>query len=180
MRSWIGVQKGEKTSTSSPGSTTDWKAPNSPCIPPLRTTTSSSRAGDAVALAQLRGDGRAQLGDAGRRRVARPVLGERARHRLLDGLGRVEEGLAALELEDRSRRRARSSMTLLRILTMSENPTPSRRRARRKTEADVDTIVRLNLRMVLGEQARIIAPGLTGASNCVSTSRIMRRDAQRA
>jgi hypothetical protein len=45
MRSLIGVQKGEKTSTSSPGSTTDWKAAKSPCIPPFKTTTSCSRAG---------------------------------------------------------------------------------------------------------------------------------------
>ena len=55
---------------------------------------------DAVALAHLRGDGGAQLRDARRGGVARPVLGERARHRLLDRLGRVEVRLAALELED--------------------------------------------------------------------------------
>ncbi len=40
----MGVQKGEKTSTSSPGSTTDWKAAKRPCMPPFMTTTSSSRA----------------------------------------------------------------------------------------------------------------------------------------
>jgi hypothetical protein len=55
---------------------------------------------DTVALAQLLGDGRPQLGDAGGGCVARAVFGEGARHGLLDGVGRFEERLAALELKD--------------------------------------------------------------------------------
>ena len=55
---------------------------------------------DAVAPPHLFGDGRAQFGDARGGCIARPVLVQGAQHRLLDRLRRVEEGLAALELED--------------------------------------------------------------------------------
>ena len=76
------------------------KAPKQPLHPTVEDEHILLACRDAVALAQFRGDGRAQLGDAGGRGVARAVLGERARHGLLDGLGSVEEGLATLELVD--------------------------------------------------------------------------------
>src|SRR5437588_5485558 len=69
---------------------------------------------DSVTLAKLRGDDRAQFGYAGRGRVARLVVAEGARHRLLDLVGRVEERLAALELiEDRKSTRLNSSHTVI-------------------------------------------------------------------
>jgi hypothetical protein len=53
---------------------------------------------DAVALAQLICDGRAQLRDAGGRSVACLVLCESARHGLFDVVGREGIGFAAFEL----------------------------------------------------------------------------------
>ena len=52
---------------------------------------------NAVLVAQLGGDQLAQPRDAGGLQVVRLVVGDRARHRRLDGVGRVEADVALIE-----------------------------------------------------------------------------------
>src|SRR5205085_6080905 len=111
---------------------------------------------DAVALAQLRGGGGAQFRYAGGRRVARAVLAQCARHRLLDGFGRVEERLAALELVNGGALRAQLHHLVADLDDVGEADTFEP--PREAEEGSGRGHVARRTSRSFGEQGRIIAP----------------------
>ena len=86
--------------TSSPGSSSAWQRMNSAWMPPVVTMTSSVAADrNAVLAPQLLGQQLEQPRHAGRLQVVAAVLVDRALHRRLDGVGRVEADVALIEAE---------------------------------------------------------------------------------